>query len=143
MSKIDATAQRLKRGLRHPINAYATIIMSLYTFMWGLWLATPAWATFGTAPLYSKMDDVGPEWLWGLIAVISGLVMLYGVLKPSYGSLSKAAFTGAIHWGIITFFYFWGDWHSTGGLTALMIAVYCSFVYLNLRVNRDNVTYER
>lgn len=142
MGFIDRAGVRIVRTLKYPINTSATIIVALYTFMWGLWLLTPAWNTFDQAPLYSAMAEASPEWIWGAIAMISGTFMMYGVLKPSFRSLSGSAFTGAVHWGIICVFYLMGDWQNTGGLTAGMVATYCTFVYLNLRVNREIVRYD-
>lgn len=123
-----------------PINTSAIIILALYTVIWGLWLISPFWATFDHAPLYSFLASIMSEFYWGGIAVACGGVMTAGVLKSSYESLIRGAFIGFVHWLVISIGYFIGDWHNTGGITALTIAIYCGFIYLNLKVNRDNMT---
>lgn len=62
--------------------------------------------------------------------------MGYGVVRQSYGSLTRGALAGFFHWFIICIFYFMADYQNTGGITALMLAMYCAFIYVNLRVNR-------
>lgn len=125
-----------------PINPSAVSIMAIYTFLWGLWVANPFWDVFVTAPLYMALNSVMCEAGWGIIAIICGFFMLWGVVRGSFKSLSRGAFAGAIHWAVISGGYFVGDWHNTGGITALMIAIYCSYIYLNLRVNQDNLRLE-
>ena len=134
--KIDNIARRVRRELMHPINTSAVIIMGFYTFLWGVWLASPFWHVFDHAPLYMTLAGLAPEWAWGLWAIAVGLVMVYGVVRKSHRSLTTGAFVGMFHWLLISLLYFFADWHSTGGITALMVAAYCSFVYLNLRMNK-------
>lgn len=143
MSIFDRVGIKLVRGLSYPINTSAVVIMAFYTMLWGFWVGNPFWDVFTKAALYSDMAAAAAESVWGIVAFVSGLVMLYGVLRPSYESLARGAFTGAVHWLVVGCFYLFGDWHNTGGITALMVSIYCTFVYLNLRVNRDIMQFER
>lgn len=127
---------KLAQALLKPINTSAVIILGLYTFVWGAWIANPFWSVFSRAPLYDAMAVFAPEWVWGLFAIIVGIVMIYGVLKPSYRTLSNGALVSTWHWTTICVFYFVADWMSTGGVTCLMLGVYSAFIYLNIRVNR-------
>jgi hypothetical protein len=111
--------------------------MAVYTFVWGCWLATPAWNVFSHAALYDNMAGVMPEWAWGLIAMAVGITMAYGIIEHTFKALTRGALAGWIHWFVITIFYFLGDWRNTGGITTAMIALYCGFIYLNLMVNRE------
>jgi len=77
-----------------------------------------------------------PEWAWGLVAIITGAVTCYGVLRPSYRSLTMGSAVVAWYWTLIAFMYFWGDWESTGGISALTFATYSAFIYLNIKVNK-------
>lgn len=119
-----------------PINPSLVALLGAYTTVWGLWLLSPFWEVFTSAPLYSKMDFF-PEWSWGLVAVFSGLEILRGVVRNRNKDLRRGAAVGYLHWIVITCMYFAGDWHNTGGITALTIAIYCFVVYLNYRRNKD------
>jgi hypothetical protein len=123
-------------AILRPINTAAISILAAYTFLWGLWVVNPFWNVFERAELYHKMGQLFPEVVWGLFALSIGLFMAYGVIRQSYGSLTRGALAGFFHWFIIGIFYFYSDWQSTGGITAMMLAVYCAFIYVNLRVNR-------
>lgn len=68
--------------------------------------------------------------------MIVGLLMIYGVLRNSFRSLLTGAKVGFYHWFAICLLFFSGDWQNTGGPTATMIAVYCGFVWLNIKVNK-------
>lgn len=125
-----------------PVNTAAISIMAIYTSLWGFWIGNPWWDVFSRAQLYQWMA-VLPEWAWGLNAMfVVGGLMLYGVFKPSYRSLQTGATVGFYHWLLIAIFYFGGDWQNTGGITSLMIAVYCAFIHINLKVNRDSLRFD-
>jgi hypothetical protein len=111
--------------------------MGVYTFLWGLYLINPFWTVFDQAPIYSWLSSVAPETFWGGLAMVVGTFMIVGVMKHTYQALTLGAFVGWVHWGAISTGYFLGDWQNTGGLTSAMIAFYCAFVYLNLRINKD------
>ena len=120
-------------ALSRPINKVAATTLAVYTFLWGLWLASPFWEVFRAARVYSWLDSVMPESAWGILAMAVGAVMLYGLARSSENSLTIGAFVGFIHWLIISIGYFAGDWENTGGLTSLAIAIYCGAIYLNIR----------
>lgn len=124
-------------GLLKPINGASVVIISGYTFLWGLWVVNTVWDVFTQASLYGELSAVAPEWAWGAIALVCGLVMLYGVFRPSYRSLTRASFIGFMFWLTISIGYFLGDWRNTGGITAAMLAISCAYIYLNVRINRE------
>jgi hypothetical protein len=143
LNYLERLGARLAHGLQQPINTSATIIMALFTFLWGCWLLSPFWRVFNQADLYHNLRDVAPEEFWGAFAVFVGGVMIWGIIRHTRRALEIGAFAGWCHWLIISTGYFLGDWRNTGGLTAFMIAVYCGYIYLNLRVNRDNLHFEK
>jgi hypothetical protein len=127
--------EKLATALLAPINPASVIILGVYTFVWGLWVANPFWEVFGRAPLFDVMNTIAPEVFWGLLAITVGLVVMYGAWKRSYWSLTFGAALGSWHWMMIATFYFLGDIYNTGGITSLAIGVYAAYVWLNLRVN--------
>ena len=127
--------ERLAQALLLPINPAAVIIMGIYTVVWGIWVANPFWTVFTQAALSSKLASLAPEYFWGTIAIICGTITIYGAVSRRYGPLTRGAMAAGWHWLMIAIFYFMGDPFNTGGITALIFAVYAAFIYLNLRVN--------
>jgi len=133
----------LKRALREiiqPINTAAVMILGVFTILWGAWVFIPFWDVFTRAPAFQYFLIL-PEYFWGGVAIAAGSAMMYGVLKSSYRSLSIGAMTGFLHWLVICVFFFAGDWQNVGGVTYMMIAVYCAFIRVNLAANRK--TFEK
>jgi hypothetical protein len=122
-----------------PINTAAIIILGAYTILWGLWVANPFWTVFDQAPIYNWMMQVMPEWIWGVVAILVGLLMVYGVLRHSYKSLVTGALVGYFHWLVIALMYFGGDWQNTGGVTSFIVAIYCGFIWLNITKNKEHL----
>lgn len=123
-------------SILRPLNPSLIIVLGIYTILWGLWIINPFWAVFSTAPLYSAMLALAPEYVWGAIAIGSGLLILRGATKPSYENLRIGSFAGFLHWLTIGIMYLIGDWMNTGGITALTFAIYAAIVWVNIKVNK-------
>lgn len=130
--------EKLAKALLLPINPAAVILLGIYTVVWGLWVANPFWNVFERADLYMSLANIAPEYLWGLLAIACGTLTIYGAVKRNYGPLVRGAASSGWHWFMISIFYFAADPLSTGGITALIFAVYAAFIYLNIRVNFKN-----
>lgn len=139
MNEIDRQGVKLANRLSKPINTAAIVIMGIYTILWGLWLLSPFWRVFEESKQFDWLAQVMPEWAWGTVAISVGAVMTYGVMRNSFRSLSIGSLIGAVYWGLIAVGYYIGDWRDTAGLTKTMIALYCSFIFLNIRMNRDRL----
>jgi hypothetical protein len=127
----------IKSALFKPINKAAISIMGVFTVLWGFWVGNPFWAVFEQAPIFMIMAFLAPEWAWGVAAIIVGLTMLYGVFKMAYRPLVHGARVGFYFWMFASINFFIGDWQNTGGITLLMIALYCGYIALNLSINRE------
>jgi hypothetical protein len=139
MNEIDKQGLKLANRLSKPINTAAIVIMGVYTMLWGLWIGNPFWKVFPESPQYRWMAEVMPEMAWGIIAFVVGAIMCYGVIRDSFHSLSIGSFIGASYWGLIATGYYIGDWRDTAGLTKTMTCLYCCFIFLNIRMNRDRL----
>lgn len=128
-------------ALLRPINPALIIVLGVYTIVWGLWILNPWTTVFTQAPLYSAMAGIASETFWGTTAIIFGAITSYGAMKPEYRNLRIGSFAAALHWFIIALLYFVGDWHATGGISALTFFIYSGLIWVNIRVNRD--IYER
>lgn len=132
--------RKLAQALLLPVNPAAVVLLGIYTFVWGLWLANPFWTVFTQAPLYDVLARVPPdvipaEYFWGSIAIVVGCIIIYGAAKRYYRPLIIGASVAFWHWLMIATFYFWGDWQNTGGITSLVFCVYAAFIYCNVRIN--------
>lgn len=141
MNEIDRQGVKLAKRLSQPINTAAIVIMGVYTTLWGIWVGNPFWSTFDESKQYRWLQEVvhGREWIWGAMAAAVGIVMIYGVLRNSFKSLSTGSLLGSVFWGVIATGYYIGDWRDTAGLTKTMICLYCAFIWLNIRMNRDRL----
>lgn len=135
---IEEGAEKLARALLLPINPAAIILLGGYTIVWGLWLVNPFWNVFAQAQLYSVLAAVAPEWAWGSLAILCGAVTSYGAIRRRYRPLVRGSAVAGWYWFMIAVFYFFGDIMNTGGITALLLAIYSAFIYLNIRVNFKN-----
>lgn len=131
---------RFAKSLLSPINPAAIIILGVYTVVWGLWLISPWWSVFSTAPVYSALYHWAPEWAWGANAVFCGSITAWGALTRRDNSLLTGSFVAFIHWFLIALFYFAGDWMNTAGITALTLAIYAGFIHVNIKVNKGKPT---
>ena len=127
-------------ALLKPINTAAVVLLGVYTILWGFWVGNPFWTVFTQAKLYSVLSGVAPEMFWGALAISVGLLTVHGAVRRSYRALVIGASVQGWHWLMIGIFYLMGDWQNTGGITALIFAIYAAFVYLNIKVNysQDN-----
>lgn len=133
MTKLEMIAVSILK----PINPTVIIILGLYTVVWGLWIANPFWTVFTQAPLFDAMAALAPEVFWGLQAVVAGLFITYGALKPRYNNVTRGAFIAFFHWFVIGLLYFAGDWQNTGGITSMAFAAYALIVWVNIRINKE------
>ena len=123
--------------LLRPLSRGVTVVIAAYTIVWGFWVVNPFWQVFDTAPLYSGLSSVAPEWAWGAFAIICGLASMMTAVSDRWNAptiFTCAAITGW-HWSIVGIMYLYGDWHNTGGITALFLAVLCAYVFLNVKQN--------
>lgn len=137
MKRVKNLMERFTYLMLMPLHKMAVMALGVYTFAWGCWVASPFWDVFTHAPLYATLSAFAPEWTWGVIAIICGVLIIVGAIKMSYDSLVTGARVAFGHWLLIAIFYFVGDWHNTGGITSLFIAIYAAWVALNLKVNHS------
>lgn len=137
--KLEVFKRNTVNGITSPISALSTMIFGFMTFWWGVWVASPFWDAFDRVEVYNGLQRLLPESVWGLIAIIVGVTMLYGGVVSSYKAMSRAVRFGFYFWILVSIYYWLGDWHSTGGVVMSSIAIYFGLAYINLKINRDIV----
>lgn len=127
--------ERLIQGLLIPMNPNGTIILGVFTTLWGLWIASPFWQVFNSAPLFSKVQEFAPEWAWGGWSTACGLILVLSLRNNNRKLISFSLGFHVWHWFVISGLLWWGDWRNTGGLTYMFIGIYSLWAYLNYRIN--------
>lgn len=127
--------EKLAQSLLKPINPSVIIVLGIYTIVWGLWIFNPFWDVFTVSPLYSTMAGIGSEYIWGMIAIVSGIIICRGAVVPEFNNIQLGSLIGFFHWLVISTLYFIADWHSTAGLSAAAFAIYSGLVWVNTKVN--------
>lgn len=130
---------RLAAQLIQPLRPLAIIVLGVYTLVWGIWVIEPAWNAIGHGQVFKVMSSLFPEYVWGTLGILIGIVLLFGLIIKSYQVLVVGSTLSGWFWGLITLLLFFGDWHSVLGWTALVFAIHASFIYLNIKINRDIV----
>ena len=128
--------EKLLKLLSEPINPMSLLGPAMYTIVWGIWVANPIWQVFSSGELYGTLAVVAPEWFWGILAIVCGIICLLGVLKRKFTSTSRGTLILSWHWAMVSIFYFAGDPFNTGGITCLFISIFMAFAYVNMKVNR-------
>lgn len=129
---------RLADTLLKPINPAVIVVLGMYTVLWGCWIVSPFWSVFPHAALFHIMASLASEYVWGGIAIASGLIIVRGAIKPIYWNIEIGALVAFFFWLTIGILYFIGDWQNTGGITASCFALYSALIWVNIRVNRTH-----
>jgi hypothetical protein len=122
----------LAKRLLQPINTSVVSIMGFYNFLTGFWLLLPINSfRAGTGNLFTELS-------LGLIMLIIGSLILWGSLKVNDKILKIGAASGFFFWLVWTLILIYVNFTGVGWINALMITMYCGFVFLNLRIkDRD------
>lgn len=119
---------KLTRRILRPINNSVSMILGLYNTLIGIWMLLPFNSTL--------IGQVFPELLLGLISVAAGSSIVIGVFLNKYFPLLYGALAGFYFWFVVMVMLIVEHWQTSQWITASVIAGYCCFVYLNLKVNK-------
>lgn len=122
---------KIAAAMLKPISPSIVFILGLYTIVWGLWLINPWFSVFSTSVVYVAMASLMPEWVWGGVAILTGLCICKNPTTNSFG-----AFIGFMHWLIVGILYLVAQASSTFGITALTFAIYSGLLWLNIKCNK-------
>jgi hypothetical protein len=132
----------IAKSLLKPINHSAVILLGGFSVLWGVWVGNPFWNVFSEADIFHVIANYGGEYAWGLVAVVMGLVTIYGVIHPSYRSLTRGAYVMFFQWLSVGLLFIAGNWEGLLGITCLFLAFYSGYIWLNMRVNRNRFDWD-
>ena len=84
--------QRLHWILFHSEGALAELFLALISVTWGLWVASPFWSAFSASSSFRVMAEIAPEWVWGAVMTVVGLLKIHSIVSQNY-RLKRIAFT--------------------------------------------------
>ncbi len=122
--------------LSKPMNRAGFGIMGGFMIVWGAWIASPFWSALGSAEIFSVVLLHAPEWSVGLIALSIGASIIRYLVIGCFKRLQFVAGITMYFWALFSICCLVGDWQNPGWITYLVLALYSTFVYENIRINR-------
>lgn len=109
-------------------------ILSLGLTMWGLWVGNPFVDTFDVS-FYAGLKAIAHESVWGLAFLISGLTMMYGVVRSKLDVMGLAAFFGFCLWSTVAGLYAFTDPSVTPTATNSILALAHAWAWLCIKTH--------
>jgi len=123
-------SRRLRRMLAYPASPFILLLAGIYSFMWGLWVASPFWNTFPSSPIYEILSWTGSELVWGGVQMAVGLALAFAAFD-SLRWMKWATFSGFISWFLIALSFAISDWQNAGMWVCGFIAALMAYLFLN------------
>lgn len=108
------------------------LLLGLLATLWGLGLLNPWSHTFVSAPGFSAMALLAPEWAWGVAVAVLGLLQLGGLRGRHPQARRVGALGGLFVWAFVGVMIFRGNWAGLGWIIWGVVATGCAIVYLRL-----------
>lgn len=124
--------EKIAARLLQPINTSVISILGMFSFLLGVWLMLP-FESLAVDVLGNRTYEL----MVGGLMMIPGLSIIIGALKDKIGLLTFGTGVGFCFWLGFMGMTLLISWQSGWWIVALMIAFYCGFVHLNLRVNKN------
>lgn len=100
------------------MNVYV-LSLGLLSTLWGLALM---FGTFGNNNLSEFMSTIAPEFVWGSVAILAGLLMAYGSLRECLRSTRLGLMIAFLVWVFVFLTYMISLPYSTAVVTSAFIA---------------------
>jgi hypothetical protein len=109
MGRIDWAVMRdaMRHGDPRPLEWY----FASFKIVWGLWLLMPM-HTFSVSPHLYRYVALMPEWVYGLVWVVLGLLQFRAYLIQDQMARWRLALVGAFVWITYGTLLWWGDHRS-------------------------------
>lgn len=96
-------------------------MLGIESFLWGLWLLLP-FDTFSASPVYSVMNQIAPEHVWGIGMIVLGIAQI--MVLCTHNPKARYIFsTGALFVWLFTDVGFWLSGSPSAAPTVYLIPV--------------------
>ena len=114
---------KIGQALLKPVNKMFPTLSGVFAIVWGIWLFVPKSAD--TLNVYTFLQDANIAIIIGVLTIVGGLWLLWGVHKISLHIMSMAMFWLGVIWLFIATFIGLAEWTSNSWIVYLFLAVYC------------------
>lgn len=114
---------KIGRALLRPVNKMFPALSGMFAIVWGIWLFLPK--SPDTLNVYTFLQSANIGIIIGVLAIIGGCWLLYGVHKLSLNIMSLAQFWLGVIWLFIMTFIVIAEWTSPTWIMYLFLASYC------------------
>jgi hypothetical protein len=121
---------RFARVFWQPISRFNILLSGIYSFMWGLWVATPTWDVFNRSPIYESLNWAGSELIWGGVQMLVGIALVFAAFDNIHW-MKWATFAGFVSWMLVSLGFAFSDWHNPGMWVAGFISATNAYMFLN------------
>lgn len=113
------------------------LLSALGLILWGTWVASPFWDSFGTVDAYSILVQIAPGRAFGMGAILLGFLQVIGAHYLLMSLRKVAAMITLFFWILLSLAIFAGNFHSTGAVGYLIFAVMNIAIFYELSLRRS------
>lgn len=117
----------------------AELFLSALALSWGMWLLLP-FESYTTTPTYRYLSAWGPEWIFGMLTMLVGIIQYVGVLLGVTNYFQQWRFRigggilGVAIWGSIALSFWLSNPFSTAPIIYTITLLGCMFIALRLSI---------
>ena len=128
--------QRLRGLLLDYDFEFSELFGGVVAFSWGFWLLLP-WPTFAKSPTFAAMQELAPEWVWGLFICSLGATQLASLIASWWQWRRRSALGMCLVWVFISVMFWRANFSSTASVVYPFIALSQLWAYLRMRFTYD------
>jgi hypothetical protein len=123
------------RLLMRPINPASIGLQGFFSVLVGFWLMLP-WDTYNLSPTYKWLAALSPDWVPGILLLGAGVIMLWGAWTNRAKPIIVTSWIGYSVWTAISILLLIANAYSILWILAVVPAVHCAFIALNVNLNK-------
>ena len=119
-------------------NRVLELGQSITLMLWGIWVGNIFFETFPAAKVFTLMNQIASEEVWGVSLFLVGAIQL-AFLYTKYNKISCfLALLGMFAFIILTIFYAIGNWASTAAPMYFAMSIYSALAFAeSLEIKRN------
>lgn len=121
------------------------LIVALHSVIYGLGYLIPTGGFFETV-LYMNVGDIMSQWVFGVILLVTGLLLMYSFLQEKINMVVALSNIQSFIWLFASFVYFLNGFYLLGigiGLIWSLLSSYVAYSFKNRDRTIDNLILQR
>ena len=111
-------------------------VVALYALVWGLWLLSPFWNAFPSSGVFSEMQALAPQWVWGASVTSIALFQMLVLLTNNVSLRLVSSFITMFLFISLSILAAFGNYQSTAAPTYFVMGVCAWLAYTELLVDK-------